>query len=58
MGLRSTRMTLSPRRNILEMKRSRFTGRDPFLPRPDLGICAIECARDVRCGVRGLAREG
>lgn len=38
-GLRSTRMTESPRRNILLMKRSLFTGVLPFLPLPVLGIC-------------------
>ncbi len=33
-GLRSTRMTESPRRNILLMNRSLFTGLAFFLPFP------------------------
>jgi hypothetical protein len=33
-GLRSTRMTESPRKNILLMKRSLFTGLAFFLPLP------------------------
>ena len=36
-GLRSTRMTESPRKNILEMYRSLLTGLDFFLPFPALG---------------------
>ena len=39
LGFRSTRMQESPRRNILLMKRSLFTGLLPFFPLPDLGIC-------------------
>lgn len=39
LGLRSTRMTESPRRNIFEMKRSLLTGRPPLAPRPRLGTC-------------------
>jgi hypothetical protein len=39
LGFLSTMMTESPRRNILLMKRSLFTGREPFLPLPVLGIC-------------------
>ena len=38
LGLRRTRMTESPRRNILLMKRSLFTGVEPFFPFPVLGI--------------------
>lgn len=38
-GFLSTRMTLSPRKNILLMKRSLLTGFDPFCPRPDFGTC-------------------
>jgi hypothetical protein len=32
-------MTESPRRNILLMKRSLLTGRDPFFPLPVFGTC-------------------
>mmetsp|Transcript_34964 Transcript_34964/g.99120 ORF Transcript_34964/g.99120 Transcript_34964/m.99120 type:complete len:239 (-) Transcript_34964:70-786(-) len=38
LGLRRTRMTESPRRNILLMNRSLLTGVEPFLPLPVLGI--------------------
>merc|ERR1711915_603597 len=36
-GFRRTKMTESPRRNILEMYRSLFTGLDFFFPLPALG---------------------
>lgn len=39
LGLRSTRMTESPRRNILLIKRSLLTGVEPFLPFPVFGTC-------------------
>ena len=38
-GFRSTKMTESPLRNILLMKRSLFTGLDAFFPRPVFGTC-------------------
>lgn len=37
-GFLSTRITLSPRRNILEMYRSLLTGFDFFLPLPAFGV--------------------
>ncbi len=47
LGLRSTRITESPRRNSLGMKRSLFTGVDPFLPLPVLGICVRTAGRQA-----------
>lgn len=40
LGFRSTRITESPRKNILLMNRSLFTGLLPLLPLPVLGICS------------------
>ena len=37
-------MTESPRRNSFGMKRSLFTGFEPFFPRPVFGICAHPAA--------------
>ena len=55
LGFRRTRMTESPLRKSLGMKRSLLTGVEPFLPLPALGdlqaqeagsarrCCCIEC---------------
>ena len=42
LGLRNTKITESPRKNIFEMKRSLFTGLAFFLPFPVLGVCFIK----------------
>lgn len=39
LGFLSTRITLSPLRNILLTNRSLFTGFAPLLPLPDFGTC-------------------
>ena len=40
LGFLNTRMTESPRRNILLMNLSLLTGLEPFLPLPVFGICS------------------
>ena len=41
LGFLNTKMTESPRKNILLMNLSLFTGLEPLLPRPDLG-CSVQ----------------
>jgi hypothetical protein len=58
-GLRSTSTTLSPLKNILEMKRSWLTGRLAFLPLPVLGICKrIHTERTPAPGLQIRATAG
>jgi hypothetical protein len=58
LGFLSTRITESPRKNILLMKRSLFTGLLPFLPLPDLGICARHRLLLVMCCLGGGGQIG
>ena len=52
LGFRSTRMTESPRRNILLIKRSLFTGLLALAPLPRFGICGgqAQCLLDAGTG--------
>ena len=46
LGFLKTRMTESPRRNILLMNLSLLTGLEPFLPLPVFGICSkVDCGQ-------------